>query len=91
VIDISLGQVRQFIEHPIKSQVMLQQLSANLVNYRAHVVDVSTILVYASSLHKWHYIQVLPNISQRTQSAFHYSFWQMNTIIMGFLLFLGKI
>jgi hypothetical protein len=34
---------------------------------------------------------VLPNISQRTKSAFHYSFWQMNTIVMGFLFVLGKI
>jgi hypothetical protein len=56
-----------------------------------HGAYVITRLVYASALHKWHYLQALPNISQRTKSAFHYSFWQMNTIVMGFLFILGKI
>jgi hypothetical protein len=53
--------------------------------------DVSTRFIYALALHKWHYLQVLPNISQRTKYTFHYSFWQMNTIVMGFLFVLGKI
>ena len=56
-----------------------------------HGAYVSTRLVYASAFHKWHYLQALPNISQRTKSTFHSSFWQMNTIVMGFLFVLGKI
>ena len=56
-----------------------------------HGAYVSIILFYASALHKWCYLQVLTNISQRTKSAFHYSFWQTNTIVMGFLFVLGKI
>jgi hypothetical protein len=39
-----------------------------------NIAYVSTRLVYASALHKWRYLQVLPNISQRTESTFHYSF-----------------
>jgi hypothetical protein len=54
-------------------------------------LSISTIFVYASTLHKWSYLQVLPNISQRTKSASHHSFWQMNKIVMGFLFVLGKI
>jgi hypothetical protein len=66
--------------------VMLSELDVRLA-----VGVVSTRLVYASALHKWRYLRALPNISQRTESAFHYLFWQMNTIFMGFLFVLGKI
>jgi hypothetical protein len=34
VTDTAPGQVRQFMEHPIKARAMLQQLSASLVKYR---------------------------------------------------------
>jgi hypothetical protein len=34
VTDTTPGQVRQFMEHPIKARAMLQQLSASLVKYR---------------------------------------------------------
>jgi len=39
VMDTTPCQVRQFIEHPIKSRVVLQQLSFGIVKYRAHAVE----------------------------------------------------
>jgi hypothetical protein len=43
VTDTVPGQVRQFMEHPIKARAMLQQLSASLVKYRAHAVEIREI------------------------------------------------
>jgi hypothetical protein len=49
------GQVRQFMEHPIKSRAMLQQLSASLVKYRAHVVEIREIYVALMEQHRFPY------------------------------------
>jgi hypothetical protein len=38
------GQVQQFMEHPIKARAMLQQLSARIVKYQAHAVEIREIL-----------------------------------------------
>jgi hypothetical protein len=43
VTDTTLGQVRQFMEHPIKARAMLQQLSASIVKYQAHAVEIREI------------------------------------------------
>jgi hypothetical protein len=43
VADMALGQVRQLMEHLIKARVMLQQLSASIVKYWAHVVEIREI------------------------------------------------
>jgi hypothetical protein len=34
------GQVQRFMEHPIRAWAVLQQLSASLVKYRVHAVDI---------------------------------------------------
>jgi hypothetical protein len=39
------GQVQQFMEHPIKARAMLQQLSASLVKYQAHAIEIREIYV----------------------------------------------
>jgi hypothetical protein len=43
VTDTTPGQVRQFMEHLIKARAMLQQLSASIVKYRAHAVEIREI------------------------------------------------
>jgi hypothetical protein len=55
VKDMSPGQVRQFTEHPIKSQAMLQQLSASLVKYWAHAVEIREIYVAPMEQHRFPY------------------------------------
>jgi hypothetical protein len=35
VANMAPGQVQQFMEHPIKARIVLQQLSAKVVKYRA--------------------------------------------------------
>jgi hypothetical protein len=49
------GQVRQFMEHPIKAQAMLQQLSASLVKYRAHAVEIREIYAAPMEQHRFPY------------------------------------
>jgi hypothetical protein len=44
VADMAPWKVQQFMEHPIKSQAMLQQLSAIIVKYQAHAVDIRETL-----------------------------------------------
>jgi hypothetical protein len=43
VTDMAAGQVQQFMKHPIKARAMLQQLSASIVKYRAHAVEIREI------------------------------------------------
>jgi hypothetical protein len=43
VTDTMIGQVRQFMEHPIKAWAMLQWLSASIVKYRAQAVEIREI------------------------------------------------
>jgi hypothetical protein len=49
------GQVRQFMEHPIKARAMLQQLSASLVKYRAHAVEIREIYAAPMEQHRFPY------------------------------------
>jgi hypothetical protein len=53
VTDMVSGQVRQFMEHPIKAQAMLQQLSANIVKYHAHAIEIREI--YSAQQHIFPY------------------------------------
>jgi hypothetical protein len=55
VTDTVPGQVRQFMEHPIKARAMLQQLSASLVKYRAHAVEIREIYVAPMEQHRFPY------------------------------------
>jgi len=38
------GQVQKFMEHPIKAQIVLQQLSDKVVKYQAREVEIKNIL-----------------------------------------------
>jgi hypothetical protein len=40
VTDTVPEKVQQFMEHPIRSRAMLQQLSTSLVKYQAHEVEI---------------------------------------------------
>jgi hypothetical protein len=53
------GQVQQFMEHPIKAQAMLQQLSASLVKYRAHAIEIREIYAAPMEQHRFPYSQHL--------------------------------
>jgi hypothetical protein len=55
VADTVPGQVRQFMEHPIKARAMLQQLSASLVKYRAHAVEIREIYLNPMEQHRFPY------------------------------------
>jgi hypothetical protein len=55
VTDTTPGQVRQFMEHPIKARAMLQQLSASLVKYRAHAVEIREIYAAPMEQHRFPY------------------------------------
>jgi hypothetical protein len=55
VTDTTPGQVRQFMEHPIKARAMLQQLSASLVKYQAHAVEIREIYAAPMEQHRFPY------------------------------------
>jgi hypothetical protein len=55
VKDTTPGQVRQFMEHPIKPLAMLQQLSTGIVRYRAHAVDIRDINLALVEQHRFLY------------------------------------
>jgi hypothetical protein len=55
VTDTTLGEVRQFMENLIKYQAMLQQLSTNLVKYRAHAVEMREIHSAPMEQHRFPY------------------------------------
>ena len=38
------GQIQQFMEHLIKARAVLQRLSAKIVKYREHAVELKEIL-----------------------------------------------
>jgi hypothetical protein len=50
-----LGQVRWFMEHPIKAQAMLQQLKASLVKYQAHALEIREIYEAPMEQHRFPY------------------------------------
>jgi hypothetical protein len=52
VTNTTSGQVQRFIEHPIKAWVVLQQISANLVKYRVHVVEIREICTAPMEQHR---------------------------------------
>jgi hypothetical protein len=58
VIDTALGQVRQFMEHPIKARAMLRQLSVNLVKYRGHAVEIRDIYAAPMEQHRFPYAHI---------------------------------
>ena len=49
------GQLGHFMEHPIKDWVVLQQLSANIVKYRAHAVEIREIYATLMEQHRFPY------------------------------------
>jgi alpha-amylase/alpha-mannosidase (GH57 family) len=44
VVKMARGQVKKFMEHPMSTWTMLQQLSAKVVKYQARVVEIKEIL-----------------------------------------------
>jgi hypothetical protein len=48
-------QVRQFMEHPIKARTMLQQLSASLVKYWTHAIEIREIYMALMEQHRFPY------------------------------------
>jgi hypothetical protein len=57
VIDTTPGQVKRFMEHPIKAQTVLQQLNTSLVNYRVHVVEIRGVYAALMEQHKFPWAQ----------------------------------
>jgi hypothetical protein len=55
VANMASGQVQQFMEHPIKARIVLQQLSAKVVKYRARAVEIKEILSAPMDQHKLPY------------------------------------
>jgi hypothetical protein len=55
VTDTVPGQVQQFMEHPIKARAMLQQLSASLVKYQVHVIEIREIYAAPMEQHRFPY------------------------------------
>jgi hypothetical protein len=55
VENMAPGQVQQFMEHPIKDQTVLHQLSARIVKYWARVVEIRDILSAPMEQHKFSY------------------------------------
>jgi hypothetical protein len=49
------GQVQEFMEHPIKSQAVLQWLSVKIIKYRAWAVEVKEILSTLMDQHRFMY------------------------------------
>jgi hypothetical protein len=48
-------QVQEFMEHPIKARIVLQQLSVKIVKYRAQAVEVKEILSALMEQHRFPY------------------------------------
>jgi hypothetical protein len=55
VTDTMPGQVRQFMEHPIKSRAMLQQLSTSIVKYRVQAVEIREVYSAPMEQHRFPY------------------------------------
>jgi hypothetical protein len=55
VVNLAPGQVQQFMEHPIKPQIVLQQLSAKVVKYRSWVVEIKEIISSPMDQHRFSY------------------------------------
>jgi hypothetical protein len=55
VASMASGQVQQFMERPIKDQVVLHWLSIKIVKYRAHAVEVKDILSAPMEQHRFLY------------------------------------
>jgi len=55
VTDTSSGQVRHFMEHLIKAQAMLQQLSTSIVKYRAQAVEIREFYSAPMKHHRFPY------------------------------------
>jgi hypothetical protein len=51
-MDSMPGEVREFMEHPIKYWAVLQQLSASIVKFRAHAIEIREIYVAPMEEHK---------------------------------------
>jgi hypothetical protein len=50
VTNTSPGQVQIFMEHPMKAQVVLQQLNTILVKYRVHAIEIKGFYVSSMEL-----------------------------------------
>jgi hypothetical protein len=62
VTDMVPVQVQQLTEHPIKAQALLQQLSASLVKYRAHVIEIKEIYAAPMEQHRFPYSNTCEDI-----------------------------
>jgi hypothetical protein len=51
VESMALGQIQNFMEHPIKARAVLQRLSAKVAKYREHAVEVKETLVTLMDQH----------------------------------------
>jgi len=55
VTDTTLGQVQQFMEHPIRAWAMLLQLSTSLVKYQVHAIEIKEIYAALMEQHRFPY------------------------------------
>jgi hypothetical protein len=57
VTETMSGQVQPFMEHPINAWAILQQLSAILVKYQVHAVEIREVHVLLMEQHRFPYAQ----------------------------------
>jgi len=62
IVNVKLGQLRQFAKHPIRAQTMLQQLNFSLVKYRAHAIDIRGIYTTPMEQHIFPWAQTCENL-----------------------------
>jgi hypothetical protein len=51
----TLGQIKTFMEHPIKDRPILQRLSAKVIKYREHAIEVKETLSAPMDQHRFLY------------------------------------
>jgi hypothetical protein len=57
VTDIALGEVQQFLEHPISTRAVLQQLGASLIKYQTHAVEIREVYALPMEQHLFPWAQ----------------------------------
>jgi len=56
------GQVKKFVEHPIKALVVLQRLSVNLIMYREQIVEIKEVFSAPMDQHRFPYANTCEDI-----------------------------
>jgi hypothetical protein len=60
--DMRLRQVQRFVEHPIRTRTILQQLNSSLVKYWTHAMDIRGILATPMEQHQFPWAQTCEDL-----------------------------